>query len=327
MNKWEVTLYILAFLCLAGIFLPYLDSTHWLIRGQEYLKMQYLLLASILLVITIVATLYNCFQIKYWVLLSLLSLGIINCAQSIIPHSFFYHKEIKDAEQVASSNISLLIFNVLQSNNQYKLLLDTVSQINPDIILLLETDQKWDEAVSSLKETYPFVVKKIQDNTYGIMLFSKYKYEEKIVRELYEDNTPAIEAMISKDGYDIRIMCIHPKPPVPKEGGSSKSKDKEMEKAAKILDKRKDSELKILAGDLNDVAWSKSAYELKEVTSLKDPRIGRGTYNTFPTYFPFRIPIDLIFCSSDFELIEMRVLDNIGSDHYPFFINLKLPSN
>jgi len=326
MNKWEIILYIVVFLCLVGIFLPSLNSTHWLVRGQEYLKIYYLLLATILLAITIVAALYNHFQVKYWIVISLLLLGIINCAKDVIPHSFFYWKEIKDAEHSASPNISVLIFNVLQSNDQYKLLIDIIAQTNPDLILLLETDQTWEQALVPLKENYPYVVKKIQDNNYGMMLFSKHKYVEKIVRDLYEKDTPAIEAMISKDGHDIRIMGIHPKPPVPEENGSSKPKDKEIEKAAKVIDKRKDSTLQILAGDLNDVAWSKSAYKLKEITNLKDPRIGRGTYNTFPTNFPFKIPIDLIFCSSYFELIEMSVLDDIGSDHYPFFINLKLPS-
>jgi len=326
MNKWELILYVVAFIGLVGIFIPLLDSTYWLIRVQNYIKPFYLLLATVLVCIVAVL-LINGFSTTRLIALILLFGGISHCIQTIFPYSSFYKKEIQDAEGALIPSLALLIFNVLQKNDKYESLLEKVKEEQPEVILLLETDKNWENGVQSLSDDYPFVIKKVQDDTYGMMLFSKHPFLSKIVRELYKRNIPSIEVLIEKEGQPIRIMCIHPEPPMPAESKSSKPKDVEIERASNLIDSRSNSELKILAGDLNDVAWSKSAKLLKQDTDLKDPRIGRGTFNTFPTNSPFKIPIDLLFCSTEFELIEMRVLENIGSDHHPFLIKLKFPKN
>ena len=79
----------------------------------------------------------------------------------------------------------------------------------------------------------------------------------------------------------------------------------------------------VVAGDLNDVAWSPTSELFLRVSGLLDPRIGRGFYNTFDANIPpLRFPLDHVFHSNCFKLVQLKRLAYVGSDHFPILIEL-----
>src|SRR5690606_27057789 len=87
---------------------------------------------------------------------------------------------------------------------------------------------------------------------------------------------------------------------------------------------QKHDEPVLIAGDFNDVAWSNTTRLFQKVSELLDLRIGRGFYNTFHAGYPLlRWSLDHVFHSDHFQLIKLRRLKNIGSDHFPIYIKLQ----
>jgi len=126
-----------------------------------------------------------------------------------------------------------------------------------------------------------------------------------------------------QDGRRIRAHFLHPAPPSPTENEASTERDTELLLVGRAV---ADAELPVIVtGDLNDVAWSRTTRAFRRISGLLDPRVGRGMFNTFHAdYWYLRWPLDHLFHSRDFTLVEMRRLESVGSDHFPLFTQLAL---
>ena len=79
----------------------------------------------------------------------------------------------------------------------------------------------------------------------------------------------------------------------------------------------------VVAGDMNDVAWSRTTKLFQKISELLDPRVGRGLYSSFHAEYPFlRWPLDHVFHSGELALVKMERLGYVGSDHFPILVEL-----
>ena len=180
--------------------------------------------------------------------------------------------------------VRFLIANVFQGNRNAGSLLSLVRKTDPDVILLTEMDKQWERDVVSLKASYPATVLEPLSNTYGIGLYSRLVLKDAQVRYLVEDDIPSIRATIAlRDGSDFTMWGVHPAPPRP--NSDTGPRDAALLLVAKDIAAAGDPA--VVAGDLNDVAWSSTTTLFQKVSGLLDPRIGRGLYATFNANWSF----------------------------------------
>ena len=217
--------------------------------------------------------------------------------------------------------IRILISNVLMENRQDADLLALVHECSPDIILLVETDDWWDERLRVLDDTYPHSIKQPQSNAYGMHLFSRLKLAASQVRFLIEDSVPSIRTEVKlRSGRHIVFYGIHPRPPEPRQ--DTEERDAELLVVGREV--KESGRPAIIAGDLNDVAWSNTTRLFQRISGMLDPRRGRGMFSTFHADYPFfRWPLDHVLHDSSFTLVRLLRLRSIGSDHFPILVELK----
>jgi len=256
-----------------------------------------------------------------------LCLCILHLGYLIYPFTTLGKKMIGKANvEKGAATLDLLVANVYQDNTQYSRLLKLVKQRKPDVVFLLETDKRWLKGLEKLRKDYPDYIEVPMENTYGLLFYSKLPIKNHKVNYLIDKEVPSIVAEIEFNGHIVKVFGLHPTPPVPQENDHSTDRDAEILLIGKLAKKEKGP--CVVIGDLNDVAWSYTTELFLKTSGLLDPRRGRGRYSTYHAKYPmFRWPLDHFFVSKHFGLIDMKVEENIGSDHFPISISLVITDN
>ncbi|GAA4435066.1 endonuclease/exonuclease/phosphatase family protein [Pontibacter saemangeumensis] len=308
--------------------LPLLTLQEWYVRVFDYPRVQLISLALLSLLLYI--WLGTKHRKRDKALLAGLVVAIAYQAISIFPYTFLAPVQVKQAEQDSTqeNELSIMVSNVLMTNKKHDRLIALAQEKNPDILLLLESDAVWQEALAPVTTKYPYRVEIPLSNTYGMHLYSQLPLRQKKVSYLLDEDIPSIKTFVKlRSGIWVALHAVHPKPPVPTEDPNSKKRDAEIVMIARDIAESKYPV--VVAGDFNDVAWSRTTELFQEVSSLLDPRVGRGFYNTFNANYPLlRWPLDHIFHSDHFKLVQIERLPDVESDHFPIFIRLSFaPEN
>lgn len=313
---------LLTLIVFAATLIPLIPSREWYIQVFDYPRLQTFLIALLCLAWYLVG--YFKRGRRGYIAIIMLIIVVIVQAYKAVPYTPFSKKQVLDAGSDTSKNssVSLLICNVLQHNEEYDKVLEKIYRFDPDMIITTETDSKWEKQLEVLHSKYPNRVPVPQSNLYGMHLYSKFPLTQTQVRYLVEPDIPSIKTKVQlASGNWINLIVLHPRPPVPGESSDSRERDSEIIMIGKEV--KKLDEPVIVAGDFNDVAWSENTELFQETSGLLDPRRGRGFYNTFHAKYPvFRWPLDHIFHSNHFKLIEMERLGKVNSDHFPMFVKL-----
>ncbi len=311
----------LAVILFAASVLPFLHIAHGLVRTLDFPRIQYALLAMVLLVA--MPLLFEQTGIA-WVTMALLAASTVIHLTYIVRFTPLWPVKTTsfdgDPDDVAT--IRLLVSNVKMSNRKYQPLIDLVVEQSPDIAVFMEVDEQWTSALETVTRGYDHVVACPQDNSYGMLLVSRFPFTESRINYLLNDHVPSIDVTVQhpKSG-NFRLFAIHPEPPLVNR--DTVGRDAEIALVGKKV--RDFSAPLIVTGDLNDVAWSPTTQRFKRISRLLDPREGRGMFNTFDARFFFiRWPLDHIFHSSHFQLVRMQRMPFVCSDHFPMLFDLAL---
>jgi len=318
----KIVLTTLAIFFIAATVLPFIRHEVWWIRIFDFPRAQ-IAIAGILITIVYVV-LWDTKSILEDVVLGALLLCVGYQAVKMYPYTVFASDQVSRAEEIDDSTaLSVLIANVLMTNRESNAFLALVNQYDPDIVLTLETDDWWSEQLAALDTEYSYVVKMPLPNTYGMILHSRKELVDPQVKYVVEDSIPSIHAKVRLDsGVEVFLHCLHPKPPYPEEDTDTVDRDAELLILGREA-KERDAPT-IVMGDMNDVAWSYTTTLFQKISGLLDPRIGRGMYNSYSAKNPIlRWPLDHLFHSEHFSLIDLQRLPAWGSDHFSIFVHLQ----
>lgn len=312
---WETYLAFTALLFILTV-LPKIPSSYWIFPVADFAKIQ-------VTVISLVVFAAGFIFIKndlWWYSQSVLFAIIIFHAVTLVKYTHFYplHK-ISHSGFTSSKLLKIISANVYQFNEDHTTFIDLIKKNQPDIVLTMESDKKWENALRVLEDDYAHTHKVTLENTYGMHFYSKLKVSTSTTHYFVADDIPSIEIHLkTDDGYEFVFFGIHPPPPSPTEEETSKERDGDLLSVAKRI---KDIEKPVLViGDFNNVAWSRSSVLFRKTSHLIDPRIGRGFFSTFHAkYRLLRFPIDLMFHSKTIFVEELKTLEKFGSDHLPVF--------
>lgn len=309
-----------AALCIISV-VPLIRNDYWVFRVFEFPRAQKWVI-NLVLVLAFAAIRSWYADALFWYVLAALIINQAYLTYQILPFTFLAQKQIHNNRDPSRPSLRLLISNVYQPNRKGRLLINELKKCDAEVIIFVETDEWWkDTLVEAFSEDFPHRVLKNLENTYGMLLFSRYELEDTEVRYKLKDNIPSIRTILKhpKAGK-IQLFAVHPEPPIPSENPYSTARDGEMLLTG---EEAKQSEYPVIvAGDLNDVAWSYTTALFLKTSELLDPRRGRGLYSTFHAEYPFfRWPLDHIFCSAHFQLNKMKCLPYVGSDHLPIYVD------
>lgn len=313
----EITAGLVVFLTIWG----WIPRDEWWVRGCDFPRLQ--IIAVGLIVLLLLAgwpAPWDGWRIG---LLLLLVMALAYQLRMVLPYTRIWRRQVLDAVNPApEASISILVSNVLTPNRKYHLLIDLIREKQPDVVLTLETDSHWQQALQVIEPDYPYRVPVPLDNLYGMHLYSRLPLLEPEVKFLLSPEIPSIHTRLRlRNGKVIRLYCLHPKPPSPTEAPDSTLRDAELLMVGRHIENTSDTT--IVCGDLNDVAWSRTTRLFQRISGLLDPRVGRKFINTFhANYPPLRWALDHVFHTNDFSLISADRMPHVGSDHFPVMTRL-----
>ncbi|WP_165814609.1 endonuclease/exonuclease/phosphatase family protein [Labrenzia sp. 011] len=311
----------LSAICLAASLVPLLPVAHGLVRSFDFARLQVIAIAVLILAAAAVSPLSH-IEMAIIAVMTLTALAIQ--LVQVVPFTplWFTQTARYKGDPAQAETISFLVSNVKQGNRNYQRLTDLIAERPPDIAIFMETDQAWFEALRPSLADFHQTVACPQSNSYGMILASRFPLRTHDVRFLLNKEVPSISCVVTlPDGHDVRLLAIHPEPPLPTR--DTFGRDAEILLVGKMA--REESLPTIVTGDLNDVAWSRTTRRFLRLSRLLDPRLGRGFFNSFDARrWYLRWPLDHIFHSRRFELIDMERLPFVGSDHFPMFYRFAL---
>lgn len=291
--------------------LPKLPSRRWWVRAWDFPRVQIAILAA--LAIPAAAFVDGP---AGWAALIALTLCLFYQCWRILPYTPLVSSEMRKVPRTEEgSQITILSSNVEMGNDRFDDVRRLIEEVDPDLLFLMETDQRWHESLRRALERYPRVVTEIHDNCYGFIFATRLEARQAKVVYLTPDDTPSLFCeLFAPQGQCFRFVGLHPRPPVP--GNTTEERDAEILFAARFA--HKTGVPLIAMGDFNDAAWSDTSRRFKTVGGYLNPRIGRGLVASFHAKSRIlRTPIDQFYATPDIALCDFARGPDIGSDHFP----------
>ncbi len=307
---------------------PFFRVGWWPVRLCDFPRMQLGILAVVAVLAVVGWAFAQGWRIEHAALSALAVAVAVWQLSHAVPYTPLWPKASPDAAPGAEV-VRLAVLNLDYRNPKRDESLRVIERIDADLLVLVEVDRAWENALAPLADRYPHRAGAVLDDGLGLLLWSKLPLRGARTRYIVTDERPSIwtEVDMGEAGF-AQFVAVHPSPPgmMTDDGDREDSRKRDAELVLVAKEVAEHSGLAhIVAGDFNDVAWSHTTRLFEQLSGLKDPRIGRGLFSTYHARYPMlRYPIDQVFVSEGFATARLARVLIPGSDHLGIISDLAL---
>lgn len=228
-----------------------------------------------------------------------------------------------DRSSAGPERLKVLAINVLTGNRQHDQVLQVVDAIDPDIVLLLEVNQRWVDAMAPIASKLPTHRVLTREDNFGVALYSRLPADSLEIRVVGDgfpgrEGTPVAFATLDWNGDRLTFIGAHPLPP----GSIDKAQERNDQLAQLARFSAKQPGLVVLAGDLNVTPFSPTFIDLLSDGRLVDSAAGYGLQATWHNGRGIGLAIDHVLHSPELVTVNRSVGPQVGSDHLPILVEL-----
>jgi endonuclease/exonuclease/phosphatase (EEP) superfamily protein YafD len=220
-----------------------------------------------------------------------------------------------DKEKIHS--LKHIQFNLNFRNKKMHDVLEYFKNSHADVITLQEVTRSHQEKLEQLKETYPYQnYCKFYPVVGAVAILSKHPFNENNSACLEERGL--VWSQILVNNKPINIVAIHTLWPYPY------GQPKQIEDIKTIFKHLTPPTL--IAGDFNAASWSHTVQTIEKASStkvIKGMRWSIDLKKQLPLLPNFKLAIDHVLLSKEFQVEEIFVEKNLGSDHLPVVSRIK----
>jgi len=276
---------------------------HWGLELLSHFAVQYVLAL-------LVAVLYFLLR-RRWLWLGLAVAAVLVPAWRLAPYVGLVGSAA--STEPRPNELRILTLNVHASSNRYDLVRAEIERLDPDIVFLPESTDRWATGLAPLRERYPFVVDAASPSVFSLILYSRVPLTDvAVIHSPEPGGFPAITARACPPvaAACLDIVGIHPPPPMA--ASYAAERDAAIDAVARFAGDRT-----VVLGDFNCTPWSPRFRDLLSATGLRDSAFSFGLSPTwFSSWLPIGIKIDHILIGNEIAVTRHEVGSDVGSDHY-----------
>ena len=299
----------------------------WVFALMEHPRVQY----SLILVIALFVSLFTTGKrIDIWIFLCFiaLSINLILISPLFIPVNQNSNQSLNNPEQT----IRVIHATLDNKKPDATKAIEYLNKQKTDILFLLEVTPQSLTQLNKGLTNYRLLAAQPEYNSHGIAFFIPEESNKLIQLKTAGfislpsyNNRALLKARISYNDREITLLCFHVISP--RNTKTVAYQEIEFDALAswsqKIQNGKQDL---IVIGDFNSTPWYGPFRELVSKSGLINSQRGFGIQTTWHSVLPpvLRIPIDHCLHSKSLTTIKRFVGDDIGSDHLPLFVELRL---
>jgi endonuclease/exonuclease/phosphatase (EEP) superfamily protein YafD len=306
--------------------LGFAGSLWWVFEVFEYPRPQYCLILVAALVVGGISRRAWSFV---WCLPLLLNLALI------VPLFFTSAQgsHLEQANRIPGSTLRLLHANLDHQNKDTTQAIQYIEAQDVDLVLLQEVTSRWLASLKSHLSRYQVITSLPLENSHGLAMLVPVKPSkpvEIVATQIIDlpsySEQPLLETTIRWGGREVVILSLSVVRPLSRD--SSAFQQVEFDAAANwsLRQQKKDGREVVVIGDFNNTSWSGRFRKFLHDSDLRNSQRGFGLQPTWSASLPsvLMIAIDHCLHSKSITTINRATGSNIGSDHLPLFVELRL---